>query len=113
MPDKGSVAEKTDKPEKAEKEKAEKPAASARATSIPPPKLDELVQTGERPSLPPLPASGPWRSYKEIVSGLAARIVEAQKPLRVLQAIRWDNGIEEQFTKTKYKELPKIDATST
>ncbi len=62
------------------------------------------------PSVPPLPASGPWRSYKELVAQLASRIVEAQRPIRVLQAIRWDNSIEEQFLKSKGKELPKADA---
>ena len=62
------------------------------------------------PSIPPLPAAGPWRSYKEIVCQLATRIVDAQKPIRVLQAIRWDNAVEDQFLKRKARELPKIDA---
>lgn len=62
------------------------------------------------PSIPPLPAAGPWRSYKEIVSQLASRIVEAQRPIRVLQAIRWDDGVHEQFKKTRYRELPKVGA---
>ncbi|HWL84714.1 MAG TPA: flavohemoglobin expression-modulating QEGLA motif protein [Polyangiaceae bacterium] len=61
------------------------------------------------PSIPPPPPSGPWRSYKEVVAQLAARIVEAQRPIRVLQAIRWDNGVEEQFFKSKAKELPRVD----
>ena len=29
------------------------------------------------PSIPPPPALGPWRSYKEVVSQLVGRIVEA------------------------------------
>jgi uncharacterized protein (TIGR02421 family) len=62
------------------------------------------------PSIPPPPAAGPWRSYKEVVAQIAARMVEAQRPIRVLQGIRWDNGVEEQFLKNKYRELPKIDA---
>jgi uncharacterized protein (TIGR02421 family) len=53
--------------------------------------------------------AGPWRSYKEVVSQLASRIVEAQRPIRVLNAIRWDDGVEAQLTKSKYKELPKVD----
>src|SRR5438105_4760083 len=52
---------------------------------------------------------GPWRSYKEIVSQLATRIVDAQKPIRVLQAIRWDDSVEHHFVKSKYRELPKFD----
>jgi uncharacterized protein (TIGR02421 family) len=62
------------------------------------------------PSVPPLPAAGPWRSYKELVAQLASRIVEGQKPIRVLQSIRWDNSIEEQFTRSRGRELPNIDA---
>ncbi|MEO8799600.1 MAG: flavohemoglobin expression-modulating QEGLA motif protein [Polyangiaceae bacterium] len=62
------------------------------------------------PSIPPLPAAGPWRSYKELVCQIALRIVDAQRPIRVLQAIRWDNDIEEEFLKKRGREMPKIDA---
>jgi uncharacterized protein (TIGR02421 family) len=73
--------------------------------------VDEAPVLSDRvPSIPPIPAAGPWRSYKEIVSQLASRIVDAQKPIRVLQAIRWDAQVEEQFLRSKCKELPKIDA---
>jgi uncharacterized protein (TIGR02421 family) len=71
----------------------------------------EALADVDIPSIPPPPIAGPWRSYKEVVSTLAARIVEAQRPIRVLNAIRWDNGVEEQFFKSKCKELPKIDAS--
>ena len=57
-----------------------------------------------------MPAAGPWRSYKEIVSEIAQRIVDAQRPIRVLQSIRWENAVEEQFLKSRGRELPKIDA---
>jgi uncharacterized protein (TIGR02421 family) len=56
-----------------------------------------------------MPAAGPWRSYKELVAQLAQRIVDAQRPIRVLQAIRWDKTAEEQFRKSRYRELPKVD----
>ena len=77
---------------------------------------DKNVDKGDRPappslpSIPPMPAAGPWRSYKEIVSALATRVVEAQRPIRVLQSIRWDAQVEEQFWKSKCRELPKVDA---
>jgi uncharacterized protein (TIGR02421 family) len=58
----------------------------------------------------PAPVAGPWRSYKEVVAQLSTRIVEAQKPIRVLQALRWDNSIEEQFLKARPRELPRVDA---
>jgi uncharacterized protein (TIGR02421 family) len=86
---------------------------SPRAPSIPPPAASQPpppAQQDPHPSIPPLPAAGPWRSYKEIVAQLAQRIVDAQRPIRVLQAVRWDNSIEEQFRKSRFKELPKIDA---
>lgn len=62
------------------------------------------------PSIPLAPAGGPWRSYKEIVSRLAARIVEGQRPIRVLQALRWEEGIERRFLASKPRELPKVGA---
>lgn len=65
----------------------------------------------DAPSIPPLPAAGPWRSYKEIVRQIADGIVEAQRPLRVLQAIRWDDAVEERFFKQKCRELPVVDAS--
>jgi uncharacterized protein (TIGR02421 family) len=58
----------------------------------------------------PVAGAGPWRSYKEVVAKLAERIVEAQRPIRVLQALRWDASVEERFLKGKQREMPKIDA---
>jgi uncharacterized protein (TIGR02421 family) len=95
------------------------PPPEAKGRSVPPPARggDKSVTSGlggedvpAHPSIPPLPAAGPWRSYKEIVAGLATRIVDAQRPIRVLQAIRWDNTVEEHFRKSRYRELPRIDA---
>src|SRR4051794_13554134 len=76
------------------------PARHSRAPSMPPPATTPPPPEDPHPSIPPLPAAGPWRSYKEIVAGLAQRIVDAQRPIRVLQAVRWDNSIEEQFRKS-------------
>jgi hypothetical protein len=53
----------------------------------------------------------PWRSYKETVARLADRIVEGQKPIRVLQALRWDDAVQAQFLKSKPRELPKVDVS--
>jgi uncharacterized protein (TIGR02421 family) len=64
------------------------------------------------PPIPAPPAAGPWRSYKEVVAQLAARIVEAQRPIRVLQSLRWDDDVEPQFLASRPRELPKIDAAS-
>ncbi len=78
-----------------------------------PPKKNGQAETKDSdvsvPSVPAPPIAGPWRSYKEIVSQLAGRIVDAQRPIRVLNAIRWEDSVEESFRKSKYKEMPKVD----
>jgi uncharacterized protein (TIGR02421 family) len=73
----------------------------------------KLAKNADLPSIPPMPAAGPWRSYKELVAQLAARVVEAQRPIRVLQAVRWENSVEEEFFKNKFRELPKVPDYST
>src|SRR5438270_3363254 len=50
----------------------------------------------------------PWRSYKEQVASIAQKIVEAQRPIRVLQALRWEPAIEEAFRRGRFRELPKV-----
>ena len=72
--------------------------------------LKEPEPSRDAPSIPPLPAAGPWRSYKETLAQLAARVVEAQKPIRVLQALRWEDDAEERFLRAKGREMPAIDA---
>lgn len=49
-----------------------------------------------------------WETYKEKVGRLSQRIVEIQKPIRVLEAIKWDQSIEEQLRKYRFKQLPKV-----
>jgi uncharacterized protein (TIGR02421 family) len=77
----------------------------------PPARTAPRLVTKEESAEASTPA-GPWRSYKEIVARLADRIVEAQKPIRVLQALRWDDGVEAQFFKAKGREMPKVDAAA-
>jgi uncharacterized protein (TIGR02421 family) len=52
--------------------------------------------------------AGPWRSYKEQVAALAGRIVDAQRPIRILQALRWDPSVEEVFRRSRYRDLPEV-----
>ncbi|MCS7040674.1 MAG: hypothetical protein NZP34_13800, partial [Caldilineales bacterium] len=70
----------------------------------------------DTPSVPPpppaLPPEGPWRSYKEKVALLADRIIEAQKPIRILNALKWEAGVWDAFRKSRFREPPKIDAES-
>jgi uncharacterized protein (TIGR02421 family) len=53
-------------------------------------------------------SSGPWRSYKEILARLAQRVLEAQRPIRILQAIRWPQAVEDQFLAQKSREPPTL-----
>lgn len=112
-PEKG--ADKDKSAEKAERKANGKsvPAAADSRPSKPPPPPERpsasILEDGDRaPSIPPLPAAGPWRSYKEIVAQIATQIVEAQRPIRILQALRWENDIEEQFRKGRFRELPVV-----
>src|SRR3954447_16646253 len=64
----------------------------------------------ERPNGTEVAAStaAPWRSYKEQIATLAGRIVDAQRPIRVLQALRWDPCVEEAFRRARYREMPRV-----
>ena len=47
--------------------------------------------------------------YQQTIRSLSDRIVEAQTPIRVLDAIKWDDGVRKAFLKGKGKHLPEID----
>ncbi len=47
--------------------------------------------------------------YQTIVRGLSDRIVEAQTPVRVLDAVKWDDATRQAFVAAKGRELPQID----
>lgn len=48
--------------------------------------------------------------YEQVIHELSERIVAAQRPIRILDALKWDNHIEEYFFKHKCKKLPPIDS---
>ncbi len=47
--------------------------------------------------------------YQQVIHELSERIVAAQKPIRILDASKWDAEVQEQFFKDKCKKLPQID----
>ncbi len=49
-----------------------------------------------------------WTSYKEKVRQLSGLVVEAQRPIRVREAIKWDDAIEQQFIAGRYRQLPQV-----
>lgn len=48
--------------------------------------------------------------YKALIRQLSEQIVAAQKPIRILDSIKWDSEIFVNFMKHKGKKLPEIDA---
>ncbi len=48
--------------------------------------------------------------YEQVIHELSERIVAAQKPIRILDALKWDSSVEEYFYKHKCKKLPVIDS---
>ena len=48
-------------------------------------------------------------TQRETIKELSDRIVEAQKPIKVLGAINWDDRIRDDFFASGFKEQPKVD----
>ena len=49
-------------------------------------------------------------NYRQTIRTLSDRIVEAQRPIRILDAIKWDTSVQEEFFKQGCREQPKVDA---
>src|SRR5579863_10460805 len=48
-------------------------------------------------------------NYRQTLRDLSERMVTAQKPIRILDHIKWDASIQEGFFKSGARELPKVD----
>src|SRR5690554_851774 len=46
--------------------------------------------------------------YQLVIRSLSDRIVEAQAPIRVLDAIKWDDGIRDRFFRDGCRKLPEV-----
>src|SRR5205807_8762692 len=46
--------------------------------------------------------------YEGLVRSLSDRLVEAQRPIRILDAIKWDDDIERAFFEKDGRELPPV-----
>lgn len=53
-----------------------------------------------------------WSTYKEKLKQMSERMVEAQKQVQLINAVRWDPKVLEEVKRSKYKELPKVDYDS-
>ena len=49
------------------------------------------------------------QDYHEIIRALSTRLVEAQTPIRVLDAVKWDEGVRQGFLDAKGRKLPQVD----
>jgi uncharacterized protein (TIGR02421 family) len=50
----------------------------------------------------------PLSAYEALVRELSDRLVEAQRPIRILDAIKWDDDIERAFFEKGCRELPPV-----
>lgn len=48
--------------------------------------------------------------YQRVIHELSERIVAAQKPIRILDAIKWDIEVQQYFFKYKAQKLPPVDS---
>jgi uncharacterized protein (TIGR02421 family) len=48
-------------------------------------------------------------TYEELIRSLSDRLVEAQRPIRILDAIKWDDSVERAFFAARCRELPPIN----
>jgi uncharacterized protein (TIGR02421 family) len=48
--------------------------------------------------------------YEQTIHELSERIVAAQKPIRILDALKWDPSVEEYFFRHQCKKLPSINS---
>src|SRR5579871_5140440 len=53
-------------------------------------------------------ARRPLSSYESLVRSLSDRLVEAQRPIRILDAIKWDEDVERAFFAKGCRELPPV-----
>ena len=48
------------------------------------------------------------QKYKNIILELSLILNELQKPIQILDSVKWSEGIEDFLVKNKFKELPEI-----
>ena len=66
------------------------------------------MSEAERSAPRPAEQARPWRSYKEKLAELAQRLVDAQKPIRVLNSVKWPAEVLTRFRHGGYRELPQV-----
>jgi uncharacterized protein (TIGR02421 family) len=57
---------------------------------------------------PPCRVGRPLSNYEALVRSLSDRLVEAQRPIRILDAIKWDDAVEDAFFAAGGRLLPPV-----
>lgn len=52
----------------------------------------------------------PNNHYHDVILALSQRLVKAQRPIRILDAIQWDDNLKQQFFASGASRLPAVDA---
>lgn len=52
--------------------------------------------------------TGVWTTYKEKVAHLSGLVCRAQKPIRILDAIKWDDDIARRLIQNRFSKLPAV-----
>lgn len=50
-----------------------------------------------------------WTSYKEQLRALSDRVVAAQGPIRILDALKWDDDFEREVVGSSFRRMPRVD----
>ena len=48
-------------------------------------------------------------NYRQTIRALSDRLVEAQRPIRILNAIKWDARVQEVFFASGFREQPPVE----
>jgi uncharacterized protein (TIGR02421 family) len=56
-----------------------------------------------------MPGSTKTEQYRQTLRSLSDRLVEAQRPIRILDAVKWDAAVREAFFQRGCNELPAVD----
>jgi len=63
-----------------------------------------VEENGDSPVLPGRRLS----PYEELIRSLSDRLVEAQRPIRILDAVKWGDEVERAFFSTRCRKLPPV-----
>ena len=56
-----------------------------------------------------MPDANPYVTAQQaIIQELSQKIIAAQKPILILNSLKWDESVKQDFFNNKFKELPKV-----